>query len=234
MMRDHPIGSLALPSDRRTSVASVSPTAWTYSPLAVAARGWVQWPLFGLLDLLVRTEVSGLERIESLDGPVLFAANHTSHLDTLVLLRALPAHRRRRVAVAAAQDYFYNHALVGALVGLGVGAFPLARSADARPLVEHCARLRERGWSMLFFPEGTRSTTGAIGLLKHGVGLMALKLGLTVVPIRTRGLFEVLPKGRVLPRPGRVTVHFGTPLAFELATSPQAVTATIAAALHAL
>lgn len=221
-------------SPLRTPSVSVSPPDWPYSPLAVAARGWVQWPLFGLLGLLVRTEVRGLEQIESLDRPVLFVANHTSHLDTPVLLRALPAHQRRRVAVAAARDYFFNHALVGALVGLGVGAFPIARSADARPVIEHCARLRERGWSMLFYPEGTRTTTGAIGPLKHGVGVMALKLGLPVVPVRTRGLFDVLPKGRTLPRPGRATVHFGAPLEFAPATPAQAVTARVAAALQAL
>lgn len=234
MMDARPVGPLATTSARPAPSASTSPPDWPYSPLAVAARGWVQWPIFGLLDVLVRTEVYGVERIESLDRPVLFVANHTSHLDTLVLLRALPAQQRRRIAVAAAHDYFFSHALVGALVGLGVGAFPIARTSDARPLVEHCARLQERGWSMLFFPEGTRSMTGAIGPLKHGVGLMALKLGLPIVPIRTRGLFEVLPKGRLLPRPGVATVHVGTPLEFTPATPTQTVTATIAAALHAL
>ena len=87
---------------------------------------------------------------------------------------------------------------------------------------------------MLFFPEGTRSTTGEIGPIKHGVGLIALKLGLPVVPIRTCGLFDVLPKGRILPRPGRVTVHVGSPLAFEPAAPMRQVTAAIEAALRAL
>jgi long-chain acyl-CoA synthetase len=234
MMRARPLESLAPPAARQAPSTRVSLPGWPYSPLAVVARSVVQWPLFGLLDLLVRTEVRGRERIELLDRPVLFVANHTSHLDTPVLLRALPAQQRRRVAVAAARDYFFNRALVGALVGLGVGAFPIARGADARAAIEHCTRLQERGWSLLFFPEGTRTTTGAIGPLKHGVGLLALKLGLPVVPVRTRGLFEVLPKGRTLPRLGRATVHFGAPLEFAPATSAQSVTATIAAALHAL
>ena len=233
MMRSR-AGSLALPDARRTPSMHVRPPNWPYSPLAVAARRVVQWPLFGLLDLLVRTEVRGRAGIESLDRPVLFVANHTSHLDTPVLLRALPARQRRRVAVAAARDYFFNHALTGALVGLGVGAFPIARAADARQAIEHCARLQERGWSLLFFPEGTRTTTGAIGPLKHGVGLLALKLGLPVVPVRTRGLFEVLPKGRTLPRPGSVTVNFGAPLLFAPATPIEHVTDSIAAALNAL
>lgn len=233
-MRDRPAGPLILVPARQTSSARISPPDWPYSPLAVAVRGWVQAPLFRLLDLFVDTDVSGLEHLESLDGPALFVANHTSHLDTPILLRALPAQRRRRIAVAAARDYFFSHAAAGALVGLGVGAFPLARAADARPMIEHCARLREQGWSMLFFPEGTRTTTGVIGPFKHGVGLIALKLGLPVVPVRTHGLFAVLPKGRSIPRPGRATVRFGAPLVFEATTPMQTVTASISAALHAL
>lgn len=87
---------------------------------------------------------------------------------------------------------------------------------------------------MLFFPEGTRSTTGAMGPLKRGVGLIAIQLGLPVVPIRTPGLFESLPNGRVLPRPGRASVCFGTPIDFAGGTSRETATAAIAAALHAL
>jgi len=231
---DHPAGTLSLPPALRASSASSSPPDWPYSPLAITARRWIQRPLFGLLDRLVQAEVSGLGHIETLDCPVLFVANHTSHLDAPIVLRSLPEARRRRIAVAAAQDYFFRQVLVGALVGLSVGAFPLARSADVRPVLAHCARLQERGWSMLFFPEGTRSTTGAIGPFKRGVGLIALKLGLPVVPIRTRGLFELLPKGRVLPRPGRATVRFGAPLDFEPTAASETVTAAIEAALHAL
>jgi 1-acyl-sn-glycerol-3-phosphate acyltransferase len=225
---------LAPPTADPAQFAGGTALTWPYSPFAVTARSLIQAPLFGLLDLLVRTEVRGLERIESLDCPVLFVANHTSHLDTPVLLRSLPAHQRRRIAVAAAQDYFFDDPVVGALVGLGIGAFPLARGANVRPLLDRCTRLRDGGLSMLFFPEGTRSTTGEIGPFKHGVGLIALKLGLPVVPIRTRGLFEVLPKGRTLPRPGRVSVHVGEPLVFEPDTPKPQVTASISAALRAL
>jgi long-chain acyl-CoA synthetase len=234
MTGDLSSGAPLLSSARRAPVASIIPPDWPYSPLAVAVRSCVQKPLFGLLDLLIQTEISGLERLDLLDRPVLFVANHTSHLDTLVLLRALPARHRRRIAVAAAQDYFFSHALGGVLVGLGVGAFPLARSADVRPVLDHCARLRGRGWSLLFYPEGTRSTTGMIGPFKRGVAVIALKLGLSVVPIRTRGLFELMPKGRTLPRPGRVSVRFGAPLDFEPTVPIETVTATITAALHAL
>jgi 1-acyl-sn-glycerol-3-phosphate acyltransferase len=234
MMHERAGGSRVLAPVAPHYPAALDAPDWQYASLSVAARRWIQAPLFGLLGLLVRTQVRGLERIEHLEGPALFVANHTSHLDTLVLLRALPSERRRRVAVAAARDYFYSHAVAGSLVGLGMGTFPLTRGADVRALLDQCARLQQRGWSMLFFPEGTRSTTGEIGAIRHGAGLIALKLGLPVVPIRTRGLFDVLPKGRVLPRPGRATVHIGAPLVLEPPTSIRHVTALIESALHAL
>jgi long-chain acyl-CoA synthetase len=234
MMRQRSGGPLILARTQPAPEAIPSALGWPFHPASVAARGWLQAPLFGLMSLLVRSEVRGLERIERLDGPALFVANHISHLDTPVVLRALPTDRRRRIAVAAARDYFYTQPLLGALVGLGVGAFPIDRRADIRPLLDRCARLREEGWSMLFFPEGTRSTTGEMGPVRHGVGLIALRLGLPVVPIRTCGLFDVLPKGRAIPRPGRVTVHVGVPLEFEPATPMRQVTATIEAALRAL
>jgi long-chain acyl-CoA synthetase len=234
MLRERSGGSLILVPPRPAPAAMPGALGWPCAPVSVAARGWIQAPLFGLLGLLVRTEVHGLERIEHLERPALFVANHASHLDTLVVLRALPPERRQRIAVAAARDYFYKHAVVGAMVGLGVGAFPLSRGADVRTLLDQCGRFQAGGWSMLLFPEGTRSITGEIGPFKHGAGLIALKLGLPVVPIRTRGLFDVLPKGRVLPRPGRVTIDIGTPLDFEPAAPVQHVAATIEAAVRAL
>jgi 1-acyl-sn-glycerol-3-phosphate acyltransferase len=86
---------------------------------------------------------------------------------------------------------------------------------------------------MLFFLEGTRSTTVEIGPFKHGAGLIGLNLGLLVVPIRTRGLFAVLPNGRMLPRPSRATAHIGAPLGLEAAPSIQHITAWIESALRA-
>jgi len=85
--------------------------------------------------------------------------------------------------------------------------------------------LPRQGWSLLLFPEGTRSPSGEIGPFKRGVGLLAVELGVPVVPVCLDGLARVLPKGRWPPRPGRVTVRFGAPLRFEAASASLAARA---------
>src|SRR3954470_10759083 len=149
---------------------------WSYSVPAGLARSTLQAAAFGVLDLLAPAQVDGAEVFDHLPCPVLLAANHTSHLDTLALLRALPRHFRKHVAVAAAGDYFFANPWSGAAVTLCLNAFPFARASSAgavRAGLEYCAGLLDSGWSVLLFPEGTRSLTGDIGRFRSGVGMLA-------------------------------------------------------------
>jgi long-chain acyl-CoA synthetase len=131
----------------------------------------------------------------------------------------MPVQWRRRVAVAAAADYFFTRTLLGAAVALVLNAFPFSRTTNVRPTLEHCAWLLDHGWSVLLFPEGTRSPTGRMRPFKAGIGLLAVELGAPVVPVCINGLYHVLPRGRAVPCPGRVTVDFGVPLRFTPQTS---------------
>ena len=83
-----------------------------------------------LIALYTRRRVTGHEHLDGLDGPVVFVANHSSHMDTPVLLRALPWRWRRRTAVAAAADYFYDAPLALA-ASLAFGTVPLDRTSGA-------------------------------------------------------------------------------------------------------
>ena len=78
--------------------------------------------------------------------------------------------------------------------------------------VEHCGELIDQGWSLLVYPEGTRSTTGKLLPFKRGAGYLARELGVPIVPIAVRGGFEILPKGVTWPHPGPMTVQFGQPI----------------------
>ena len=98
----------------------------------------------------------------------------------------------------------------------------------------HCGDLADAGYSLLVFPEGTRSTDGRIAPFKPGIGLLARELGLPVVPIYLDGLFRVLPKGQNLPRPGRVRVIIGVPLRVDPALGNVEAAAELEAALRAL
>ena len=214
---------------------SVDVSRWPLSMPIGAFRGAIQrLGVFPSLWALTRPQVTGRENLNGLPGPVLLAANHESHLDSVAALYSIPSALRRRTAVAAAQDYFFASRPVAALASLLINAFPFARTGSIRPSLEYCGKLLDRGWSVLIYPEGTRSVTGEIGEFKAGTGLLSVELGAPVVPIRLVGLDRVLPKGRVLPRPARIQVRIGKPLSFTRDTSYDDATRAIEDAVRAL
>jgi long-chain acyl-CoA synthetase len=223
---------------QRVSTGHAAPNGgipvWPLSRQAGLARTAIQAGLFGLLPVLTPSRVIGREVLDGLEGPFLFAANHVSHFDTPVLLRALPRRLRARTTVAAAKDYFFTRRLRGLSAGLLFNAFPLSRTANLWPPLEQFGFLAERGWSILFFPEGTRSLTGEMQQFRGGIGVLAVELGIPVVPIRTEGLAAVLPRGTRWPRRGQCSVRFGVPLRFERDTSYGDATAAIEAAVRSL
>ena len=225
--------SISYPQTRRLRRASAPPT-WPLSPAACLARKLVQRPGLDLLDLLVPARVYGLERLDGMAGPALFAANHTSHLDSPVILRALPGGLRERMTIAAAADYFFKSHLLGGFAALVMNAFPFNREGSALRALEHCETLLDAGWSVLMYPEGTRTTTGETGRFRPGAGLVAVRACVPVVPVYVGGLFAVMPKGRALPRRGRASVAFGEPLHFEVGTRPAEATAAMEAAVRGL
>jgi len=194
---------------------------WPLNRLVSLGRAVLQSLLvFPLLRLVASLKVDSREHLKGLHDPVLLATNHQSHMDTPVVLAALPLSWRRRTAVAAAADFWFAGGRAKRLLAtLLFNAFPFSRTDSIRPTLERCSRLLDRGWSVLIYPEGTRSTTGRMGPFKSGSGLMAVELGVPVVPVHVRGTFEVLPKNKAIPRRGRVQVCFGKALQFPSNTS---------------
>lgn len=197
---------------------------WARSLPARVAREGIICGVFGtIMATYSRRPVSGLEHLASLDGPVIFVANHCSHVDTPAVLRALPARWRRRTAVAAAADYFYASRLLGNTVSLAFNTVPLERrgggvGADA---TAHVAALFADGWSLVVFAEGTRSRDGVVGRLRSGAAVLAAEHGVPIVPVHVRGTHEAMPLGgRWMVRPadgGRFARHdvpitFGAPI----------------------
>jgi 1-acyl-sn-glycerol-3-phosphate acyltransferase len=195
---------------------------WSRSPPARAVReASLMGVLSPLMDLYTRRTVRGLDQLEGLEAPVLFVANHSSHMDTPVLLRALPRRFRRRTVVAAAADYFYAKRRLGWTVSLFFGTVPMAR--DGRGLDEdstaHIDKLFQKGWSLVMFAEGTRSRDGSVGKLRSGAAVLAAQYQLPLVPIHVAGTHDVMPVGRYWMRyPGRrfsrqpIEISFGPPI----------------------
>jgi long-chain acyl-CoA synthetase len=183
--------------------------------------------LLPLARVFAWIRVEGRERLSDLDGPVIFAANHQSHMDTPVILAALPPKFRYRLAPAMAKEFFKAHffpdqygraawltnSLNYYLAALFFNAFPLPqREAGARQTLRYIGEVLGDGFSVLIFPEGERSETGQIKRFRPGVGMIASRLDVPIVPVRIDGVDRVLHPSWKMARPGRVRVAFGAPL----------------------
>ncbi|WP_432506905.1 lysophospholipid acyltransferase family protein [Kineococcus arenarius] len=186
---------------------------WVRSRPASAVRAGLQRALLTpLMRAELRIDVRGVEVLDGIGGPAVIVANHSSHLDTPVLLHALGARRRRRVAVAAAADYFFDVWWRSAPSGLVIGTFPLERRGGRG--ANASSQLLADGWSLVLFPEGGRSYTGQMRPFKKGAAYLALEAGVPVVPVALRGTYEAMPPRQNWPSKGRprIGVTFGEPL----------------------
>ncbi len=199
---------------------------------------------------LVRVRAEGLENLAAVQPPVLLAANHASHLDTPAVLAALPRRWRGRMAPAMRQEYFAAHFQPEAhpwkarwrttlkyLLACGLfQGYPLPqRLGGIRGALEFTGRLVQRGACPLIFPEGIRSADGTLAPFRQGVGLMALRLAVPVVPVRIEGTLRIWPKQERRPvRKGEAVVRFGRPLDLSGCQDPTEAAALVEQAVRGL
>jgi 1-acyl-sn-glycerol-3-phosphate acyltransferase len=148
-------------------------------------------------------------------GPAIIAANHTSHVDTLLLLTIFPARLMGRLRPVAAADYFLRGPLIGWFSRVFVGIVPIDRTARGHEDVLAPARQAlMNGDIVIIFPEGTRGpATDALAPLKSGVARLAAEFpDAPVTPVWLEGAGRVLPKGAIFPAPMNCTVLVGEPI----------------------
>jgi 1-acyl-sn-glycerol-3-phosphate acyltransferase len=196
---------------------------WARSWIAGVVRaGLLRFVLRPLMNVYTRRRATGRDMLSRVKGPVILVANHTSHIDTPVILAALPRRLRKRTAVAAAADYFYRNKLVASLVSLIFNTVPMERKGGGlgKQATDHLDRLLDEGWNLLVYPEGTRRSGGS-GRVRRGAAVLANRHKLPVVPIRVSGTRAVMPPGRLWPKRlhgrviskrHRVQVSFGEPI----------------------
>lgn len=162
-----------------------------------------------------RLEVSGAGHLP-LAAPFVMVGNHTSHLDALSLIAALPGPLARRAVALAAGDVFFGSAAAAAFAGGAMNALPIWRdntSSDDLALLR--TRLVEDGLVFVLFPEGTRARDGALGRFRPGLGAFVAGSAVPVVPCHLHGAHACWPAMRRLPRPGRLHLAIGAPLRFD-------------------
>jgi 1-acyl-sn-glycerol-3-phosphate acyltransferase len=174
------------------------------------------------LHAIWRPEVTGAENIPA-DGGAIVAANHLSLIDSIFLPLVLD----RPVTFSAKATYFTAAGPGGRLLAAYLRSTNQLRMDQDRPraardTLEAALALLREGKLFGIYPEGTRSPDGRLYRGRTGVGWLALRSGLPVIPVALSGTRQVLPPGGVLPRPGRVKVRIGGPLVIapELADEP--------------
>src|SRR6201992_3128461 len=209
----------------RAAAASLD-LPWPRSaPARLVRENFMRFVLNPVMDYYTARRATGREKLSSLKGPVILVANHASHMDTPVILSALPRKLRKRTAVAAAADYFYRNKLTASLVSLIFNTVPIERRKGSgggpTKSTSHLDTLLDDGWNLLLFPEGTRSRGGAPGRVRRGAAVLAAAHNLAIIPIKVTGTADAMPpgrwwpkrlRGRLFSRRHRITGSLGEPI----------------------
>jgi len=192
-------------------VAPVLLVCWVLGlrePLMAIGR----WALrVGRLVLGIDIEVSGLERFDH-KASYVFMPNHLSLLDGPMMVMVIPQNVR-----AIIKKSIFAIPIVGWAM-LQVGCVPVDRKGESRGKrsIEKASRLmRERGYSFLIYPEGTRSRDGKLQRFRRGGFYLAIAGGAPIVPVTIKGTFELMPKGQFGSKRGTVSVEFHPPVSVE-------------------
>ncbi|MEM3126996.1 MAG: 1-acyl-sn-glycerol-3-phosphate acyltransferase, partial [Candidatus Woesearchaeota archaeon] len=184
------------------------------------------------------TNVEGKENLANINQPVIFASNHESHLDSAIIIAALPFRFSTKTAIATLLEYFerqswLKRAITYNLATIAGNSYMFSQEKYIRTSIRYTGELLDKGWNILIFPEGERTTTGRMRKLKPGIGLLINEMKVPVVPIKLDGTFEIWPRFKKWPSYGKATVKFGKPLYFSK-ESPQEITKKIEKELRSL
>jgi long-chain acyl-CoA synthetase len=220
--------------------------AWAQNALVRAIRLVIYYALvWPATQFLGHPQIKGRENLAHLKGPVLIISNHiTRRADIGLILAALPARLRHRVATAMAGETLqemrkppgtwsfpkrYLHKAGYWLVTALFNVFPLPQFSGFRESFRFAGESADRRYSLLVFPEGHVNDTldGRMDKFQPGIGLLAQNLKLPIIPMRLEGLAQMKQAHRRMARPGEITVHIGAPITFPDGTSPEEITAKL-------
>ena len=213
---------------------------WPWSwPVKAVRMTFLELVMRPLIEILAAPRVvyktAGLPQ-----GPLLIVANHVTAYDGALVLHALPGRLRRRTAIAMSGETLLDlrqgrnqpRALYNLFAPAGYwlvtalfNVFPLPRLRGFRRSFEHAGEAMDRGYSVLIFPEGTRSRDGELHLFRPGIGLLAQQSRVPIVPVALIGLHE-MRKTRWF-RSGHLEIHVGAAIPVDEGMDPVELTARL-------
>lgn len=192
-------------------------TEWAQRyPVRLARAAWTELVTRPLVAAVAQPSVEGLDRFEAVVGPVIFAANHSSHLDTPLVISVLPDRWRHKIVTLAAADYFFDSRLKAAYFAFSLNAVPIERVKVSRDSADRAGSLLADGWNLLIFPEGGRSPDGWGQAHRGGAAWLAARSGRPLVPVHIMGTGRLLPRGAKRIYTGETKVTFGAPIIPDL------------------
>jgi long-chain acyl-CoA synthetase len=230
------------PSEREPAASEHVYPRWPWSwPVRAVRVAFIELVMRPLIWLLAAPRVVR-ETTDLPLAPVLIIANHVTAYDGALVLYALPGRLRRRMAIAMSGeillDLRHGRNQQGAVRNLLAPAaywlvtalfnvFPLPRQRGFQRSFAHAGEAMDRGYSVMIFPEGTRSPDGKLHQFRAGTGLLAQQSRVPVVPVALIGLGEMRAARTRWLRSGQLEVHVGTPLPFEEGAGPAQLTAKL-------
>ena len=205
---------------------------------------WIRNFIYYLLTLpatiiMAHPKVIGRENLEAIDGPLLITCNHITYIDLGFVLIAMPPRIRHRITVGmwgerlwgmwrpASTMIFFARWLQQAGYYLAVAlfnVFPLPQQSGVRESFAYAGESVDRGYSVLVFPEGRRTQDGKPSPFRAGIGMLAQKLDIPVVPVRIDGLYDMKITSRKIAHKGELKVLIGKPLHFPPDTPAEEIT----------
>jgi 1-acyl-sn-glycerol-3-phosphate acyltransferase len=205
-----------LPAKKHTGIDYETEWARTFGA-RMARLALLEGVIGPTMHVLASPDRRGLDELHDLSKldprpPVIFAANHHSHVDTPLLLTSIPEPWRHKMFVGAAADYFFKTRVTSTASALALNAIPIERTRVSRRSADDAAELINDGWSMLIFPEGGRSPDGWGQPFRGGAAYLALRCDVPVVPVHLEGTGRIMRKGSKRLSRSATRITFGAPL----------------------
>lgn len=164
-----------------------------------------------LVNLWIK-ETNGLQNAPK-KGPFIIAANHASYMDHLIIMCTFVPYLNKKVHFLSKKEHFSNP--LKSMWHKWAGAIPLDRQSGGKEALKWAVQSLKQGKVIAIHPEGTRTLTGKLQEGKTGAVRLALEARVPILPVGLIGTFEILPKGKYIPKLKRATMNVGKPMYFN-------------------